>query len=298
VNLKQKKGGGFCQRHRIPKDARVEYHRLYGKSSEEWFSTEPDVDRPTAERQWKEWSAEITARIANIRAQRGGKGISLTRKQAYALAGKWYVWFVALREANPGSPKHWKALWEAFIDRLEDYAPHWAKERGAWKTIEEWRHEPEVREGMRPLIADEAKTAQFLATQGLTLSHEAQSLFLDCVLDEFERAIQVLERRARNIYDTDDHPASFPKFELDKSSVKAGVDFIGLFAAYVDERKLAASTVNRWRVVFENLNVYFKGRDPGSITGDEAFAWADQLVTDERSADTCPSSDNLRQMAV
>lgn len=44
--------------------------------------------------------------------------------------------------------------------------------------------------------------------------------------------------------------------------------------------------MTRWRVVFEDLNVYFKGRDPGSINGDEAFAWAEQLVTDERSADT------------
>jgi integrase len=286
VKLKQKKDGGFYQRHRIPKDVRAEYHRLYGKSSEEWFSTAADVGRATAERHWKEWSAEITARFANIRAQRTGKGVSLTRKQAYALAGKWYVWFVALHEDNLGSPKHWRALWDAFMDRLEDFAPDWAKERGAWNNIEDWRHEPEVYEGMRPLIADEAKTAQFLATQGLTLSHEAQSFFLDCVLDEFEKAILLLDRRARNKYDADDHPALFPKFELDKSSVKAGVDFVRLFAAYIDERKLAPSTVTRWRVVFEDLNEYFKGRDPGSITGDEAFAWAEKLVTEERSADT------------
>jgi integrase len=235
---------------------------------------------------WKEWSAEVTTRIANIRAHRSGKGISLSRQQAYALAGKWYVWFVALHEGDPGSPKHWKVLWKALVDRLEDYAPDWAKERGAWNTIEEWRREPQVLEGMRPLIADEAKTAQFLATQGLALSHEAQALFLDRVLDEFERAILQLERRANNIYDADDNAASFPKFELERPSVKAGVDFPGLFEAYVIERNLADSTVTRWRVVFEDLNVYFKGRDPGSITGDEAFAWVEQLVTDERSADT------------
>jgi integrase len=286
VKLKQKKGGGFYQRLRIPKDVRAEYHRLYGKSSEEWFSTAPDVDRATAERQWKEWSAEITIRFSNIRAQRSGKGISLTRKQAYALAGKWYIWFVALYEDNPGSPKQWKDLWETYIYLLENFAPDWAMERGTWNTLDEWRHEPQVREGMRPLIADEAKTAQFLATQGLTLSHEAQSLFLDCVLNEFERAILLLERRAKHEYDDDDHAASFPKFELGKSSVKAGVDFVGLFAAYVDEKKLAPSTVTRWRVVFEDLNAYFKGRDPGSITGDEAFVWAEKLVTEERSADT------------
>jgi hypothetical protein len=109
VKLKQKKGGGFYQRLRIPKDVRAEYHRRYGKSSEEWFSAARDVDRATAERQWKEWSAEITARFSNIRAQRSGKGISLTRKQAYALAGKWYGWFVGRHEDNPGSPRQWKA---------------------------------------------------------------------------------------------------------------------------------------------------------------------------------------------
>lgn len=139
---------------------------------------------------------------------------------------------------------------------------------------------------MRPLIADEAKTAQFLATQGLMLSSDAHALFLDSVLDEFERAILLLERRAGGIYDPDPNPASFPKLALEKTKVKAGVDFMGLFAAYVEERKPAPSTVTRWSGVFQNLNEHFKGRDPGSITGDEAFAWAEQLITEKRNADT------------
>ena len=288
VKLKQKKGGGFYQRHRIPEDVRGEYHRLYGKSSEEWLTTSADVDRATAERQWKEWSAEVTTRIANIRAQRGGSGISLTRQQAYALAGKWYEWFLALHKDDPKSPQHWSAMLAWFLDRIEIYAPEWAHEQGPWKTIEEWRREPQVREGMRPLIADEAKTAQFLAARGLTLSSEAQALFLDCVLNEFDTMIVRLERRAKNIYEPNDDLEAFPKFELDHrpGRLVAGTDFLGLFESYVHERKPAPTTVSRWRGVFANLNEHFKGRDPGSITGDEAFAWIEGLVTPERTADT------------
>jgi hypothetical protein len=73
------------------------------------------------------------------------------------------------------------------IDRLEDYAPDWVIEHG-WRDLE-WAREPEVRAGVRPLIADEAKTAQFLASKSVVLNSEAQTAFLDCVLDEFMAAI-------------------------------------------------------------------------------------------------------------
>ena len=52
----------------------------------------------------------------------------------------------------------------------------------------------------RPIVADEAKTAQFLASRGLTLNNDARALFLDFVLVEFLEALKLLERRAKNDY--------------------------------------------------------------------------------------------------
>src|SRR5262249_27607266 len=97
LKLSPKRNGGWTARKRIPKDVRPEYARLYGKSSEEWFSVGP---KPAgdARREAHEWSAVIETRISNIRGGRTGSGQSLSRKEALALAGEWYVGFVARHE--------------------------------------------------------------------------------------------------------------------------------------------------------------------------------------------------------
>ena len=70
----------------------------------------------------------------------------------------------------------------------------------------QWTRDPKVRARIRPVIADEAKTAQFLASKGVVLTSETHALFLDSVLDEFIAAILLLERRALGDY-SEDEPA-------------------------------------------------------------------------------------------
>ena len=41
--------------------------------------------------QHAEWVAEVETRIATLRAQKNGEGQSLTKLNAIALAGRWYV---------------------------------------------------------------------------------------------------------------------------------------------------------------------------------------------------------------
>ena len=116
----------------------------------------------------------VESRIEAIRAAKRGEGQSLTQRQALALAGEWYVWYVARHEENPGPVEHWRSMWDALIFHLEEHAPDWVIEEG-WRDLE-WTREPEVRAGVRPLIADECKTAQFLASKGVVLNTEAQTL--------------------------------------------------------------------------------------------------------------------------
>jgi integrase len=138
---------------------------------------------------------------------------------------------------------------------------------------------------MRPLIADEAKTAQFLASKGVVLNTEAQALFLDCVLDEFMGAILLLERRANRDYSVDMRLAEFPKFDS-KMIVRSGgkVSPWQLFEAWVKARQPAASGVNRWRCVFIDLEQRFASTD--DITEEDAREWSRQLVTAKRKART------------
>jgi len=81
--------GGFTARKVIPADVRDEYARLYGKGVEVRLNTGP-LPIQQARAKHRDWSNEIEARFANIRAARKGQGRTLTPKQARALAGDWY----------------------------------------------------------------------------------------------------------------------------------------------------------------------------------------------------------------
>jgi integrase len=174
-------------------------------------------------------------------------------------------------------------MWDALIFHLEDHAPDWVIEDG-WRDLE-WTKEPEVRAGVRPLIADECKTAQFLASKGVILNTEAQAAFLDCVLDEFMAAILLLERRANKDYSPDTRPSEFPKFDGRKLARPTGrTSPWQLFEAWVKARQPAPSGVNRWRCVFVDLEQRFESAN--DITEDEAREWSQQLVTTKRKART------------
>jgi len=95
VKLRQDGNGKYIARKRLPDDVREEYGRRYKAHHEAKFSA-PASDGPhVAKQKFREWDAEVTARIEAIRAERKGEGISLTRQQSRALAGEWYHWFIA-----------------------------------------------------------------------------------------------------------------------------------------------------------------------------------------------------------
>src|SRR5262249_32816528 len=134
-------------------------------------------------------------------------------------------------------------------------------------------------------IADECKTAQFLASKGVVLNTEAQAAFLDCVLDEFIAAILLLQRRANKDYSPDTRPSEFPKFDGRKIARPAdNISPWQLFVAWEKAREPAASGVNRWRCVFLDLEQRFESAS--DITEDDARDWSHQLVTDKRKART------------
>ena len=110
------KSGSTKVRKGIPKDVRAEYQRLYGVSREAKL-TVPAGTRPhEAKVRISEWTAEVETRIATIRAAQRGEGQSLSQRQAFALAGEWYVWYVGRHEESPGTPEQWNDLWVALIE--------------------------------------------------------------------------------------------------------------------------------------------------------------------------------------
>ncbi len=153
--------------------------------------------------------------------------------------------------------------------------PHW-----------EWAKEPEVRESVRPHVAEMARVATFLASAGLSLSLEAYALFVDAVGDNLYAAISLLERRAGGDYAPDTTPETFPAF-IDSAARRAsGLDCWQLFEAFVKAAGPAESTVQRWRAVFLNLRDAFSDTGAAAITDAAARAWVAKLVSQKRSPKT------------
>jgi integrase len=276
------KSRAIVTRKAIPKDVRDEYQRLYGQRWEAKLTL--PAGTKNAKIRISEFTAEVESRIATIRAAQRGEGQSLTQRQALALAGEWYVSYIAQHEENPGTVEHWQGMWDALLDRFEDHAPAYVMEEGS-SRYPDWTREPEVRAGVLPMVADECRTAQFLASKGVVLNTEAQALFLDCVMDEFMTAILLLKRRAEGDYSPDKRLSEFPKFDGHKIARPASeLSPWQLFAAWVKATQRASSSVNRWRVVFLDLERRFASAN--DITEDDARAWSRQLVTTERGART------------
>src|SRR5215471_6598196 len=75
VNLRQDGNGKYIARKRLPEDVREEYGRRYKAYHEAKFSRPASIGPRVAMQEFREWDADVTARIEAIRAERKGEGI-------------------------------------------------------------------------------------------------------------------------------------------------------------------------------------------------------------------------------
>jgi integrase len=277
--------GETISRKAIPRDVRAEYKRLYGVSWEAILKITAGTSKHQAKALHGQWIAEIETRIERIRAAAHHLSQPLTKLNALALAGRWYSWFVARHEGDPGPPEHWEDRKEHLTERV--WYPHAPVEHledpnadSSWP----WTRWPEVREAVRPEVAEMALVASFLATDGLALTQDAHILFVDAVSERLFSAYALLEQRARGDYSRDNYPDTFPAYVDQRRGVSSGMSCWALFGSYVDATKPAAGTINRWRAVFQHLQAAFPLESADALTEADARAWSGELVTAKRSA--------------
>lgn len=276
TKLTQKADGGWSARKRIPADARKEYARLYGTSAEVRFTTVAGINRKEAQRQWHEWSAEVEGRFASIRAAMRGEGIVISLGEARALSGEWYLWFTGKHGTNAPLGAHWDECRDVIQAELVQHAVP--------STHPDliWEQESSAREAVRPMLADFGETAQFLAAKGIALSAAARELFLNCLYPDLAAALSLLIRRSEGDYSPDKYPERFPRLQLN-----TGISAFELFEKWIEERKPANSSVDRWRGVFLDLKRHFGATRPiGSVLPEEAQVWTNGLVNSQRQAST------------
>jgi hypothetical protein len=286
VALNRASDGRWFARKGIPKDVREDYQRLYGHKREAQLKLPADTPKHEAKARLGEWEAEVETRIATLRAQRNGEGQPLTKLNAIALAGRWYLWFVKQHEADPGKPGYWRDLGDHFVwDVIRPEAPDSYEENPKSDPDWNWAREPEAREAVRPLIAEQARVATFLASEGKALNAAAYALFVDAVSDNLLPAFMLLEKRANGDYSPDQTPDTFPAFNA--GPIRAsGIGCWEVFEAYVHAVKPAPTTVSRWRAVFLAMQQQFAEVGADGITEDAARAWIHGQITEERQAST------------
>ena len=70
------------------------------------------------------------------------------------------------------TPSHWKRLSDTLVwDVIHIHAPHEYLSDTRADPEWEWKARPEVREAVRPLVAQEAKVASFLLEKGMALNY-------------------------------------------------------------------------------------------------------------------------------
>jgi integrase len=285
--VRSKKSGEYTARKGIPKDVRETYARLYGPRWEVLFKLPAGTSTHEARTRYAEWLAEVETRFAALRAAANGQGQPLTRINAIALAGRWYTWFIAQHENDPRVPKHWREMDDHLAyNILYPEAPEEFLENPKADPHWRWTKEPEVREAVRPQIAELARVATFLASEGLALNAEAYALFVDAVSDNLQLAIALLGRRAAGDYSPDENVQTFPAFTDSPERKAIGLDCWQLFEAYVKAKKPADGTVARWNAVFSQMQRDFAGTGAGGITEDTARSWVAGLISEKRSAET------------
>ncbi len=184
---------------------RVAHARHYAVSWEEKLNIPAGTSLHEAKARCGEWIADIENRIATLRAAANGEGQPLTKHNAHALAGRWYSWFLAQHESDSESHQHWASMGEHLIwDIIYPLAPNEFHEDTAADPHWEWKEAAEIRAKVRPVIAEMARTASFLVAESMTLTPNANNLFLDVVEGNLLAAFARLEQLARGDFTVDE----------------------------------------------------------------------------------------------
>ena len=195
VTLRQDTKGNFSARKRLPDDVRDEYGRRHGQRFEVKFFATASKGAGEAKRLFRDWEAEVEAKIGAIRAERTGEGIALTPRQARALAGEWYEWFVVRHPL--WNVQTWGDLRDRVHEALKETVGYDEWEHSNPDNL--WPQNEDLRREVRPVLADVGETAQFLAVKGLTLNREARDRFLDWLYEDLAAVLGKLIRVAQGV---------------------------------------------------------------------------------------------------
>ncbi|WP_338610455.1 tyrosine-type recombinase/integrase [Pelagibacterium nitratireducens] len=284
TSLTRAKNGDWFARKGIPADIRDAYQRAYGVRQEERFRRPAATPAGEAKMAFADWVAELEGRIAALRASDSGDAPALPLRQLRAILGEWYDWFINQQEERELSMEAVDSLFAPIAAIHEQFVVNSESVDGDFELAKG----PRYKALLHARLAQASGIEIFLAEAGRALRDEDRHRLLELLEDEFIAALQVLRRRAEGDYGRDTHRLRFPASGAQPVDGRkhCGWNAWEAFEAWVKERNPQASTINRWRGVFEHLNTFTDGKDLTLITDDDAVAWKDKLMGGNASGRT------------
>lgn len=258
VGLKRSRTGLWTARKEIPADVRA----AYGKR-EEKKSWPAELKAGQAKAELAAWLIPIEERIATLRAMAGQAPLTLSPRQARALAGEWYAALAAQHDENPGAVEGWEV------------------------TATEPVIDPESGEKLPFLVA---QRDAFLAVRGLRVDAASAAALLEEMEDLWPDLCRLMQRRARGDYGPDPLAETLPAFEAAPAKPKAAVSLKQLFEEYAASGASSPRTVAKWKPHVNSFVAHIGHDDATRVTAVDVNSWAKALIAKPLAVKTVQDS--------
>jgi integrase len=249
VALTRNKSGLWAARKAIPADVRTAYGKREEKKT--WPAA---LSQAQAKAEFAAWLTSIEDRIAMLRAVSDQTPVTLSKRQARALAGEWYKATVAAHEDDPGGELDWMFAADATEPRIG----------------------PDGKPG-KPFLVEQRD--DFLTGKGLRLEAVSADALLQEMEDLWPQLCALMERRARGDYGPDPIAPTLPALEAAPRKPSVAVSITQLFEDYAATGTANPHTVRKWRTAVAKFVAHIGHDDATKVTRADASGWFDALVT-------------------
>ena len=210
----------------------------------------------------------------------------LTPKQATALAGLWYRWFVADREEDPGEdPDGWTMLSEQLHDI--DLSGRPELDEPDERDIPHLTRSPAIQCRIDAFLMDRGRINAFFEARDLHLFPSQLPAFMTALEVEFHAAMRLLARRAGGDYRPDKRPERFPEWQpsalpKEDSAAALTLTLTGILEGWWTEAKATGrkpSTHESYRNTVAGLVAFLGHDDASRVTPEDVVRFKDHRLS-------------------
>ncbi len=273
---KHPKSGSWTARKSIPADVRGAYRSPYDDKPK-WEENKPKweekktwpaaLSKGQAKAELAAWLVPIEERIEELRQKalydralqtsEPQALMTLSKRQARALAGEWYEAKRIEYEDNPGHAANWENGWDDLVPDDEEEREAGRVRPTDWLISERDTLLKSKRLAVRPASAD-------------GLLQEMGDLWIELC--------RLMERRSRGDYGPDPLAETLPAFETAPRKPSVSASITQLFEDYASTDTAAPATVKKWRPVIRQFVEHLGHDDAARVTTADIGDWVKVLL--------------------